>query len=124
MYTPDEIRSLVNHYIDMMCNNDIDGIMELYAEDAISEDPVGGPAHKGKEAIRQFYAAVTPALHVELKGPVCVAANSCAFLLLARHDMESQPSYLDATDVFTFNDEGKIIHMQAFWNMADVRATP
>ncbi|ARN73674.1 nuclear transport factor 2 family protein [Oceanicoccus sagamiensis] len=124
MYTPDEVRSLVTRYIDMMCNNDIDGIMELYAEGAVSEDPVGGPAHEGKDAIRAFYAAVTPALHVELKGPVCVAANSCAFLLLARHNFEDHSSYLDATDVFTFNDEGKITHMQAFWNMADVREQP
>ncbi len=124
MNSPDEIRSLVNRYIDMMNSNDIDGIMALYAEGAVSEDPVGGPAHEGKEAIQNFYAAVTPALHVELKGSVCVAANSCAFLLLARHEFESHSSYLDATDVFTFNEEGKIIHMQAFWNMADVRDKP
>jgi steroid delta-isomerase len=124
MLSPDEIRALVARYVDMMCHSDIDGIMALYAEDAVAEDPVGGNIHQGKEAIRQFYAEVAPALHVELKGPVCVAANNCAFLLLARHDFDNHSSYLDATDVFSFDEQGKIINMKAFWNMADVRDKP
>ena len=37
--TPDEIRSAMESYIKYMCESDIDGIMDLYADDAFAEDP-------------------------------------------------------------------------------------
>jgi hypothetical protein len=30
-------------------------------------------------------------------------------------------SYLDATDVLTFNDDGKISRMRAYWNPEELR---
>jgi steroid delta-isomerase len=121
MPTPEQIRATVQTYIQMMCISDIDGIMALYAEDATAEDPVGGETKQGIAALREFYAFAAPQLHVELKGPICVSGNSCAFLLLAKHTMEDVVVYLDATDVFTFNTEGKITSMKAYWNPAELR---
>ncbi len=124
MPTANEIRATVLKYVDMMCASDIDGIMALYADDCTAEDPVGGAVQEGAEAVRAFYSFAAPMLHVELKGPICVAGNSCAFLLLATHTADGVVSYLDATDVFTFNDAGKITSMKAYWNFEDVRSEP
>lgn len=124
MLSSDGIREIVNRYIQMMCDTDIDGIIGLYAKDAVVEDPVGGTMRKGKEAIRAFYANATNALQVELKGPICIAGNHCAFLLLVRHEFENQVVYLDATDTFTFNDKGKIINMKAYLNLTETRDQP
>jgi len=124
MPTANEIRAIVSNYIDMMCASDIDGIMALYADDCTAEDPVGGTVQEGAEAVRAFYSFAAPMLQVELKGPVCVAGNSCAFLLLATHTADGVVSYLDATDVFSFNDAGKITSMKAYWNVEDVRSEP
>lgn len=124
MPTADEIRAIVTSYVDMMCSSDVDGIMALYAEDATAEDPVGGEIKVGIEALREFYSFAAPQLHVELKGPICVSGNKAAFLLLAKHTMEDMVVYLDATDVFAFNDEGKITSMQAYWNPEEVRPQP
>jgi steroid delta-isomerase len=107
-----------------MCASDIDGIISLFAEDAKVEDPVGGPAQDGLEAIRSFYAFAAPALHLQLKGPVCTSGNACAFLLLAELSNGDTRSYLDATDVFTFNDEGKITSMKAYWDFEAIRTEP
>jgi steroid delta-isomerase len=122
MPTPKDIRSTVHSYIDMMCRSDIDGIMALYADDATAEDPVGGNLVQGVEALRAFYAMVAPALLVELRGPICVAGNQCAFPLLAQLTMGDTTQYLDATDIFCFNDDGKITSMRAYWNPAELRA--
>jgi steroid delta-isomerase len=124
MLTSTDIRERVNHYIDMMNKSDLDGIMAMFTEDAVVEDPVGGNRHEGKEAIRQFYSAVIAALTIELRGPICVASNHCAFLLLVRHDFEEHSKYLDATDCFTFDEAGKIADMKAYMGIEEVRDAP
>jgi len=123
MPTPEEIRSVVDSYVKMMCDSDIDGILALYADDATAEDPAGGKVQHGLEELRNFYAGTAPALHVELNGPVCVSGRECAFLLLAELTLGDTKQYLDATDVFTFNDEGKISSMRAYWDPSELRPT-
>lgn len=122
--TPEHIRATVSTYIDLMCASDIDGIMALFTGDATAEDPVGGELVQGIDALRNFYAFAAPALHIELQGPICVAGNQCAFLLLAQLTMGDAVQYLDATDVLSFNEEGKITSMKAYWNPAELRMEP
>lgn len=121
MPSPNEIRATIESYIEMMCQSDIEGIMALYADDATAEDPVGGDVQQGSEAIKNFYSMTAPLLQVELTGPICVAGNQCAFPLLAQLTMGEDISYLDATDVLTFNDDGKISRMRAYWNPEELR---
>ena len=121
MPSPSELRATIESYVEMMCQSDIDGIMALYADDATAEDPVGGDVQQGSEAIKNFYSMTAPLLQVELTGPICVAGNECAFPLLAQLTMGDDISYLDATDVLTFNDEGKISRMRAYWNPEELR---
>ena len=121
MPSPSELRATIESYVEMMCQSDIDGIMALYADDATAEDPVGGDVQRGSEAIKNFYSMTAPLLQVELTGPICVAGNECAFPLLAQLTMGEDISYLDATDVLTFNDDGKISRMRAYWNPEELR---
>jgi len=123
MPAPEEIRSIVQSYVKMMCDSDIDGILSLYADDATAEDPVGGEIQQGIDALRNFYNLTAPALQVELNGPICVAGNQCAFLLLAELTMGDAKQYLDATDIFSFDEEGKITSMRAFWDPSELRRT-
>jgi len=119
--SPSELRATIESYVEMMCQSDIDGIMALYADDATAEDPVGGDVQRGSEAIKNFYSMTAPLLQVELTGPICVAGNECAFPLLAQLTMGDDISYLDATDVLTFNDDGKISRMRAYWDPQELR---
>ena len=121
MPSPSELRATIESYVEMMCRSDIEGIMALYADDATAEDPVGGDVQQGSEAIKNFYSMTAPLLQVELTGPICVAGNECAFPLLAQLTMGEDISYLDATDVLTFNDDGKISRMRAYWNPQELR---
>ncbi len=124
MPSPSEIREIVNAYVGMMCESDIDGIIALYADEATAEDPVGGDVQTGIEAIKAFYSMTAPLLKVELSGPICVAGNECAFPLLAELTMGDDVSYLDATDVLSFGEDGKITRMRAYWNPEELRPQP
>jgi steroid delta-isomerase len=123
MPTPDEIRSAMESYIKFMCESDIDGIMDLYADDAVVEDPVGGSVVEGRENLRNFYAGSAPKLQVELTGPIRVSGVECAMPMLAELTMNDTKLYIDVIDVMKFNDAGKLVSMRAFWNPAEMRPT-
>lgn len=121
MPSPEEIRGVVRRYAKLMCDSDVSAIADLYADDCQVEDPVGGALVQGKEAIRSFYAAVSPHLQVEISGPICVAGSQCAVPLLAELTMKDQKRYIDVIDEFAFDDAGRITSMRAFWNPAELR---
>jgi steroid delta-isomerase len=121
MPSPEEIRAAMERYVELVCEGDSDGIADLYADDATVEDPVGENSIQGREVIRSFYAAVASNLQVEITGPICVAGKECATPLLAEFTSDDQKNYIDVIDVMTFDDEGKITSMRAFWNAADMR---
>ena len=121
MPSPPEIRNIVTSYVEMMCDSRVDDIMELFDHQATAEDPVGGELVQGIEALRSFYGAAAPLLQVELSGPICVAGNQCAFPIVAQLTMGDNVSYLDATDIFVFNEAGKITSMRAFWSPEELR---
>ncbi len=121
MPTPDEVRSVIESYVRMMCSNDVDGIVDLYADGGTAEDPVGGKIQSGKDELRTFYAGTVPSLQVELTGPVRVAGNEAAFPMLAELTMNDNKLYLDVIDVMAFDDAGRITSMRAFWNPAEMR---
>ena len=123
MPSPEAIRDVMKRYVQLMCEGNADGIMELYADDATAEDPVGGQVIQGREALHGFYAATSPNLQVELTGPVRVAGRECAAPMLAELTMGDKKLYIDVIDVMTFNDDGKITSMRAYWNPQEMRPT-
>ena len=123
MPTPDEMRNAIESYIKFMCNSDIDGILDLYADEPWAEDPVGGTIQRGREQLHAFYAGTAPNLQVELTGPIRVAGLECAFPMLAELTMNDSKLYLDVIDVMAFDEGGKVVSMRAFWNPAEMRPT-
>ncbi len=121
MPSPEQIRAVVTSYVEMMCDSRVDDIMELFDDNATAEDPVGGELKRGKQALRDFYGFTAPLLQVELSGPICVAGNQCAFPVQAQLTVGENISYLDATDIFVFNEAGKITSMRAFWSPDELR---
>ena len=99
MPSPEEIRRVIETYVERMCASDVDGILDLYAEDATAEDPVGGTIQRGREALGSFYAGTAPHLQVEITGPIRVSGRECAVPLLAELTMNDNKLYVDVIDV-------------------------
>ena len=118
------IRSVVDAYTEAFKAGDKDAYVALFAPDATVEDPVGSPTHKGHDAIGDFFTQMsTMADSIELcvTGPVRVAAGECAFPMQARPTMGGTTMCIDIIDVMTFDDDGKITTMRAFWDPAEMR---
>lgn len=118
MISAQRIQEFMQLYIERVDAMDVDAILELYAEDAVVEDPVGAPCHVGKAAIEQFYreGLTRSKMRASLQGPVRatdVGSGAMAF----RVDVldGEMPGSIDVIDVMEFNEQGLIRSMKAYW---------
>lgn len=118
------IRSTVEAYCAAFTKGDRDAYVGLFAEDAWIEDPVGTPRHEGRAAIGGFFdqsSGLAESIELRQTGPVRVAAGECAFPMQARPEIGGARFVVDIIDVMTFDDEGRITTMRAFWDPAEMR---
>lgn len=105
------ITTAVNRYLETVSQGRPDDIAALYAEDATVEDPVGSEVHIGRQAIRGFYKAVEGANSTTEMVTLRALGNEAAFFWkLSIHGMT-----IEIISVMTFDDEGKIASMKAYW---------
>jgi steroid delta-isomerase len=103
---------IVNKYINSISSQDMDGIREIYDEQATVEDPIGTDAHVGIEAVCKFYEeGFDMGVKLELTGPVRCAGNAAAFPFVC-YTAEMK---IEVIDIFEFNENGKIKSMRAYW---------
>jgi steroid delta-isomerase len=102
----------VHKYVEAFDTGNMDIIRELYAEDAVVEDPVGTDPYNGIEAIQGFYEpSLGSGVKLELSGTPRCAGNAVAFPFRAViGEMK-----IEIVDVFEFNEVGKVISMKAYW---------
>jgi len=120
MPSPEQIADTVNRYISLVAKGSADDLVELFADDATVEDPVGGEVHNGRQAIRGFYSAVD---NVERECELVtlrVAGHEAAFqfrltVIAGDHRMMIEP-----IDVMAFGDDGKVTAMKAYWSADNV----
>ena len=102
----------VNKYMEAFSNADMDLIREIYAEDAVVEDPVGSEPYVGIDAIVGFYeGAFATGAKIALNSDVRCAGNAAAFSF----DVLMEGVDLSPIDVFEFNEAGKVQSMKAYW---------
>lgn len=132
---PEKMRAAVQAYLDLFNAKDTEAICELYADDAIVEDPIGTEPKKGMAAIREFYTmAVQNGAKLYQQGSTRIAGNHAAFAFeVLIGDLKAGTKAVDVElpegtmkieviDVFTFNDESKVSHMRAYWGPDNVAA--
>lgn len=102
----------VHKYVEAFDTGNMDIIRELYAEDAVVEDPVGTDPYNGIEAIEGFYEpSLGSGVKLELSGTPRCAGNAVAFPFRAViGEMK-----IEIVDVFEFNEAGKVTSMKAYW---------
>lgn len=103
-------------YVELIGTEDLDSLMDLFADDCTVEDPAGSDKLVGKEAARAFYATLPDAgVKAKLVGPVHAvpAARAAAFPF----EIDTAGMAMSVIDVMTFDEEGKITSMTAYWKM-------
>jgi steroid delta-isomerase len=121
MPDPNHIRQVYDRYPELVTKGDVDGIVELYADDATIEDPIGSEVREGRAAVRAFYEASAGTVTMKRTGPVRVAGHEAATPLVVLMGPEGQQQALDIISVMTFDETGKIQSMRAYWSFDAVR---
>ena len=116
----DRILETIQSYVDLVGKGTADEILALYAEGATVEDPVGTEVRTTRESIREFYAAIEPLEQESRLVSARVAAGEAAFQFELVTRVGDQTYTLAPIDVMTFDDDGRITSMRAFWSDADM----
>ena len=111
-----KIRQVFQRYAELVSQGDAVAIAALYTEDAWIEDPIGTPKVVGRPAIQDFYAkgVGSGGVQMELTGPVRACKTEGAAPLKIR--VPAADREMDVIDVMTFDDEGGVTSMRAFWS--------
>ncbi|MBS9534665.1 nuclear transport factor 2 family protein [Mycobacterium sp. M1] len=114
------ITAAVHRYIELLNSGGADDFAALYADDATLEDPVGGEVHIGRQAIRNFYAAIENLDRAAELVTIRVAGHEAAFafsLVITNGDHRMR---IEPIDVMVFDGDGKIAGMKAYWSAANI----
>ncbi|AVZ41376.1 MULTISPECIES: SgcJ/EcaC family oxidoreductase [unclassified Dietzia] len=121
--SPEQIRATADSYIAALVAGDLEAVLDLYAENATVEDPVGnGTVHEGKAAIREFYSSVV-ALKIEgevLEARVCGDDLLFNFEITTHFD-ENSSATINVWDLMTHDEQGKVASMRAYWTPENMR---
>ena len=120
--TDQHIANVMQAYVDAMSGDDVEQVLVLYADNAVVEDPVGSEAFEGIEAIRGFYTeAISAVSSMELVGKPRVRGNLGACAMVAHPKGAEGVMVAETLDVMSFNDEGKVTSMIAYWGDSNIR---
>ncbi len=121
--TPEACRATVDAYIAAYKANDKDALLALYSDDCVWIDPVGTPAHHGRDGVAKFWDdARAMADRIELvPRDVHVCGNEAAAEIEIRVTMGGAAMAFNAVDVFEFDDDARIKSGKAFWDMSTAR---
>jgi steroid delta-isomerase len=129
MATTDEIRAVIDRYIETFSNNDAEGWAATFADDATQEDPVGSPVNKGRDAIKEFYentsAMFEGVLKVTRKEEPIIIGHEVVMSLYAQFGSgEGRSRMPRIIDHLTFNEDGSIASLRAFWTLESIEPDP
>jgi steroid delta-isomerase len=115
----EDIVAAIQAHCKTLSEHDKEGWLSLWAEDAVLEDPVGVDTFTGIESIATTFWAMVDALSpmkLWLERDVIVCGNEAIGILFGVVTQEGTLTKVGPiVDHFTFNDDGKIKSMRAFW---------
>jgi steroid delta-isomerase len=119
MPTPEQVRAAVDAYVAAYSTDDRDGFLAVWSSEAWIIDPVGTPVHEGPDGRAGFWDSVhglSPEIRLEAKD-VVVCGDEAAVTL----EIRAAGTIIDAIDIFSVDDSGRITSMKAYWDMARMR---
>lgn len=123
--SPEACRATLAAFWDRAAANDTDGLLALFAPQAVSHDPVGTPPITTPDGHRALFDTVggqfrTITFHPEIvhEAPPYVAVRWQAEAVL----LSGQCAQFGGFDVFEFAADGRIVTHWGFWNPDDADA--
>jgi steroid delta-isomerase len=120
MSSPEENAKTVQRYLEFAAQGRTDDIVELYAVDGTVEDPVGSEVHIGREAIRGFYGQIPDSVKSAEVITLRALGHEVAFFWALTVDLGEGTMRIEIISTMSFDDEGKIAAMKAYWGPENI----
>lgn len=113
-------------YVDRTNAGDAEGVLALFAPDAQMEDPIGSPIKSRDEMAAFFRDGATYGVRITLDAPIRGShGNEAAMSFEVRFTPpDSPPLLIRSLDVCTFDEEGRITSLRAYWGPDDISEAP
>ncbi|MEP6570187.1 MAG: nuclear transport factor 2 family protein [Acidobacteriota bacterium] len=123
--SPEIVSRAVKAYFAALRAMDEQAWVNTFAENAISNDPVGAPPHVGHQNLHGFFQSVTAAFkEVGLtEDAIFITDNVAAVKWTGRGvSKQGRKVHFEGIDVIEVNEAGKIQTLHAYWNPAEMVA--
>ncbi|WP_067890770.1 nuclear transport factor 2 family protein [Nocardia vaccinii] len=114
-------RATVERYVELVASGTAAQILELYAPEAVVEDPIGSEPRRGLEAIRELYAVLEPLQRKAEATTIRVSGNHAAVAFTMVSEGHGHRMTISPVDIMEFDDEGRILSMRAYWSQDDLQ---
>lgn len=119
MTEPKLIAEVVARYFAALRSGDVTAIVSTFAEDAVSHDPVGAPAHVGHAGIHAFMSGVLSLFEAVglTENQVFIVPGGAAVKWTGQgRGKNGRDITFEGIDVIEINDAGKIQTLRAYWD--------
>jgi steroid delta-isomerase len=123
--SPEVVSKAIKTYFAAIRAMDIPAIVNTFAEDAVSHDPVGAQPIEGHQKLTEFFQSITAAFkEVGLTEDQVFVAGTGAAVKWTGSGISKQGNNVrfEGIDVFEVNEAGKIRRLYAYWNPAEMVA--
>lgn len=116
----DQIVEVIRRYVSLLATGSTDDLLELFAEDATVEDPVGSDVRAGRNEIREFFSTLQQLERQTELVLLRVAGNEAGFSFTITFKVGDTPMRLQPIDTMTFDRDGKITSVRSYFAPADL----
>jgi acyl transferase domain-containing protein/acyl carrier protein len=120
-------KEVVSEYFDRLNAGDVDNLLKLFTEDASVEDPVGQPARRGHQELRDYYLVTMKEAQIHDEVGAVVAAQDGHHVvapivasLINVQDPDRNRITINAILAFQITPEGLIDDIRSFWGFSDI----
>lgn len=115
-----QIAEVIRRYVSLLATGSTDDLLEVFAEDATVEDPVGSDVRAGRNEIREFLSTLQELERQTELVLLRVVGNEAAFSFTITFKIGDTPMRLQPIDTMTFDAEGKIASVRSYFAPADL----
>lgn len=112
----------VNAYVDRLGSGTAEEIVELFADGATVEDPIGAPIRTTREELIEFYSIITnlDSREASLRW-IKAAGDTAVFEFTLVTGTGGMSFEITPVDIMVFDEAGKVTSMRAVWAPSDLR---
>jgi len=118
MPTRQQIEQAIHTHFDAWNKQDKARWMANFAENAVLEDPVGGPKKVGRTAVEKSWDYSFKEGHFWTIEPVLmqICTDQAALHVRSKGSIDGQAIEIDGIEIYTIDDAGKVAYIRTYFN--------